>query len=926
MNEKKLFLIDAFAIIYRSYFAFSKNPRITSTGMNTSAIYGFVNTLLEILEKQKPSHIAVVFDSEGPTERHETFTEYKAHREETPEDITHSIPYIKKILEGFHIPVITYVGQEADDLMASLAKKAENEGFLVYLMTPDKDLGQVVSDHIYLYKPARADKEAEIWGIKEICQRYNIASPQQVADILALAGDNVDNIPGVPGIGEKTAIKLIGQYHSVENLLNHLHEIKGKIGETLQQYKEQALLSKQLATVKTNLPLEISLDQLAISPPDKEKLLPIFKELEFRSISKRLFQEEIIIGSSPSPSSSSQLSLFPTENSQSSLSPTTHAFSTVEKNYSVIEDPETLQQWVKKIKKKGLFCFDTETSSLDDLNTQLIGLSLCMNPHEAAFCFWPQNKTIEAQYRNILNTIFQDPSLLKIGHNLKFDINVLSLYQIQVVPPAFDTMIAHYLMEPEMRHNMDYLSEVYLHYKPISIEQLIGKKGPHQQSMKNVPKELLVNYACEDADVTYQLYEIFVQKVADPPLHTLFYQLEMPIMFVLANMEQNGVKINSQWLHHYSNELNKRILSLEKSIYKQAGQSFNIDSPRQLGEILFTKLLPGEKVKKTKTGQYATSEEILLKIKDKHPIIPLLLEYRMLKKLKSTYVDALPTYVNPRTGRIHTSFMQAVTATGRLSSNNPNLQNIPIKTEEGRQLRAVFVPENPEDYILSADYSQIELRIIASLSNEENMITDFKEGKDIHAATAARIFNVPENSVTREMRSKAKAVNFGIIYGQSAFGLAESLNISKTEAKEIITQYFQKYPGIKRYMEDIILFAQKNGYVETLLGRRRYLRDIHSANSIVRGFAERNAINSPIQGSAADIIKIAMKNIHHAMQQHSLRSKMILQVHDELVFEVAASELNIMQKLVKKEMENAIQIKVPLVVEIGLGKNWLEAH
>lgn len=920
-EEKKLFILDAFALIYRAYFAFSKNPRINSKGFNTSAIFGFLNTLAEVIEKEKPTHIAVVFDSEGPGEREEIYDDYKAHREEIPEDIVASLPYIKEILKAMNIKTFEEPGLEADDLMACLAIKAANNGFKVYIMTSDKDLAQMVNENILIYRPARMGNGHEILGVKEVKEKFSIDDPKQIIDLLALAGDSSDNIPGVPGIGEKTAVKLIKQYKNLENILANADNIKGKLGEKLKEFNDQALLSKELATIRTDIDMNVDPEELKIKQPDKEKLLEIFSELEFKSLARRLLKEEINI--TPTVPGV-QMDLFSQE--EIDVAPEVSDIEKSDKNYHLIENAEEVERLIEKLQHQSVLAFDTETTGLDDLNAQLVGISLSFRPHEGYFILWPEQQDLQEAIIRALKNILENKKILKIAHNLKFDMNILSLYGIHVAPPAYDTMIAHYLMEPEMRHNMDYLSEVYLGYKPISIETLIGKKGKNQKSMKDVPKDLLSRYACEDADVTLQLYLKFDPLTNQQPLKKLFYEVEMPIVFVLSAMEQKGVKINEEWLKQYSQELEERLKKIENEIYDLTQMHFNIDSPKQLGEVLFNHLKIVDKPKKTKTGQYATGEEVLTQLSDRHPVIDKILEYRMLKKLKTTYVDALPTYINPHTGRIHTSFMQAVTATGRLSSNNPNLQNIPIKTEEGKKLRSVFVPENKNQWILSADYSQIELRIIASLSGEENMIADFLAGKDIHAATAARVFGVTESEVTREMRSKAKAVNFGIIYGQTPFGLSQALNISKTEAKEIIDQYFEKYPRIKEYMDKMIAFARENGYVETILGRRRYLRDINSGNSVVRGFAERNAINSPIQGSAADIIKLAMINIFHKIQEEKLKSSMILQVHDELVFEVEDEELETMKKLVKHEMENAYQLKVPLVVDVGVGKNWLEAH
>jgi DNA polymerase-1 len=927
MHEKKLFLLDALALIYRAYFALNANPKfnpVNSKGLDTSAILGFTNTLVEVLTKQKPTHIAVVFDTAAPTARHEDFTEYKANREEMPEAIAVAIPYIKEILAAFKIPVIESDGYEADDIIGTLAKKAEERGFITYMMTPDKDLAQLVTENIFIYKPGRFGSDAEILGVKEVCEKFEVTNPLQVIDILGLWGDAVDNIPGIPGIGEKTAKQLIKEFGSIENLLANTDKLKGKLKERVEENKEKALMSKKLATIFTNVPVEFDEQALILEEPDKEKVLELFSELEFRTLAKRVLGQEI-----QTVNKSGQLDMFGNIEETPKIEKQIVAFRTIKDTphkYILVQTLKEVELLCDELLKQKEISFDTETTSIDAIDAELVGMSFSYKKSEAYYVSFPNNRTEAEKLIQPIKKVLENEQILKIGQNIKYDILVLKNYGIEVKGVLFDTMLAHYLIEPEKKHGMDYLAETFLNYRPVSIEELIGKKGKNQGNMRDVPIDLIKEYAAEDADITLQLKEKLSPLLSIKNCEKLFYQIETPLISVLAAMEYEGVNINVAFLKEYSIKLQEELLLLEKSIYELAGTEFNIDSPKQLGDILFEKLKIDEKAKKTKTGQYATGEDVLVKLAKKHPIIDKILDYREIRKLKSTYVDSLPEMVNKKTGRIHTSFMQAVATTGRLSSNNPNLQNIPIKTERGRMVRKAFVPRNEDYLILSADYSQVELRIIAALSKDENMIAAFKEGKDIHAATAARVFGVELENVTKEMRSKAKAVNFGIIYGQSAFGLSENLGISRTEAKEIIDNYFKQYPRIKSYMENNIQMAKEKGYVETIMGRRRYLNDINSSNATVRGYAERNAINTPIQGSAADIIKKAMIDIFTEMQNKKLKSKMILQVHDELVFDMYKPEKEELMQIVKQKMEGAFNLEVPLITEIKIGENWLEAH
>jgi DNA polymerase-1 len=928
---KKLFLLDAYALIYRAYFAFAKNPRINSKGENTSAAFGFTNVLIDVLKTEQPTHIAVVFDPPGGSaQRQEEFVEYKAQREEMPEDIRSMIHPIKQIVRAFNIPILEVPGFEADDVIGTVAKLAEPRGFITYMMTPDKDYAQLVSPQTFIYKPARGGNPPEILGVKEVCEKFEIQNPLQVIDILGLWGDASDNIPGIPGIGEKTAKLLVAKYGSMEALFAHSYELKGKQKENVEAFQQQGLMSKSLATIIRDVPVEFDEKELAVCDPDAAAIKEIFTELEFRTLAKRILGEEIVITQQMANQTEPQLDLFGV---QSMLEPQvalpTSSYKTIateKPSYHLINTPEERKELLELLLKQSEVCFDTETNSIDALHADLVGMSFCYKPREAFYVSVPQNFDQAKQIVNEFSAVFEDISIEKIAHNIKYDLKVLHRYGIQVKGPIFDTMIAQYLINPEAKQGMDFLATYYLNYQPISIEELIGKKGKNQGNMADLSPEQVKDYACEDADITLQLKKVLAPEIEKPHLHHLFYDVEMPLVEVLKEIEQEGIAIDVAALTNYAISLEARLLALDTEIKDLAGQDFNIDSPRQLGEILFEKLKISSKAKKTKTGQYATSEDVLQKHEHDHPIIGLILEYRQLRKLKSTYVDPLPTMCDPVDGRIHSNFMQTVTATGRLSSNNPNLQNIPVRSAKGREIRRAFVPRSQEFQLMAVDYSQIELRIIAALSKDPNMISAFKSGHDIHAATAAKVFNVPLEQVTREQRSAAKAVNFGIIYGQSAFGLAQNLQISRTEAKGIIDAYFEQYDTIKSYMTNVIAQAREQGFVETILKRRRYLPDIHSANAVVRGFAERNAINAPIQGSAADIIKMAMIAVYKAMNKEKLKSKMILQVHDELVFDVHRDELQIMQQLVKTAMEAAVEMEVPMEVEMKAAENWLEAH
>ena len=930
MNQKRLFLLDAYALIFRGYYAFIKNPRINSKGLNTSAIMGFMNSLLEVIRKEKPNYLAVCFDKGGSQERFSIFPEYKANRDETPEAIRIAIPYIHKILDAMQIPIIEKEGYEADDIIGTLAKQAEQEGYTTFMVTPDKDYGQLVSENIFMYKPARGGKDTEIWGVEEVKQNFGVNSPEQVIDLLGMMGDAVDNIPGFPGVGEKTAQKLIQEFGSIENLLQNTDKLKGKLRENIENNAEKGLLSKRLARIILNVPVTFHKENFALSSPKMEEIIPIFEELEFRTMLgtlQKAFQQvntsntEYNLFNISENSQNIQLSLF--DNPETSQYKT---IKDIEHSYYLIENKEDSYKLVSELLLQKEVCFDTETTSLNELEAELVGMAFSWEKHKGYYVLFPESKELTQEILEIFRPFFENSSITKIGQNLKYDIKVLAKYNIQVLGNLFDTMIAHYLLNPDGKHNMDILSENYLHYSPISIETLIGKKGKGQLSMRQVPPPEQKEYAVEDTDVTLQLKNIFEQQLQKYNAEKLFSQIESPLVQVLADMELEGIRIDVPFLKSLSDDIEKDIFSLQQAVYEQAGEIFNLSSPKQLGDILFEKLKLISKPKKTKTGQYATSEEILSELAPKHKIVANVLEYRQLQKLQSTYIDALPKEVNSTTGRVHTTYMQAVTATGRLSSNNPNLQNIPIRTERGQQIRKAFVPRNEDYTLLSADYSQIELRVIAALSGEKNMIEAFLQNQDIHRSTAAKVFNVDIQSVTREQRSHAKTVNFGIIYGVSAFGLSNQTELSRSESKELIDTYYQTYPQLKVFIDKQIHFARENGYVETILGRRRYLPDINSRNQVVRGAAERNAVNAPIQGSAADIIKIAMINIYNLLKDNKLKTKMLLQVHDELIFDVPKNELDFVKPLIKKTMEEAYQFAVPLVVDLGVGKNWLEAH
>jgi DNA polymerase-1 len=919
-NKPKLFLIDAFAIIYRAYFAFGNNQRYNSKGLNTSTTLGFTNTLLDVLNNIRPSHIGVVFDAPGDNFRNEIYPEYKANREAMPEDIRKALPYVKKVIEGFNIPIVEKSGYEADDVIGTVAKKAEKEGYEVYLMTPDKDFAQLVTENILLYRPGRSGKPAEVWGIEEVKKKFEVL-PEQVIDILGMWGDAVDNIPGIPGIGEKTSKKLVNQYGSVEGLIEHAEELKGKQKENVINFAEQGLLSKKLATIEVNVPVDFELDTFIHEPMNKELLKEVFAELEFRTLSERVLGEKI-----QATTTTGQTDLFAQTENEPESSETLQSiesFEDKEKKYFLVEELGKVKELVNVIANENSFCMDTETTGLDSHTAEIVGISVSWKSDEAYYIAIPEGK--EKEFVECFTPVFSNESIELVGQNIKYDINILKSYGVEIKNKLFDTMIAHYLLQPDLKHNMDFLSETYLNYRPISIEELIGKKGKNQKSMRELPASEVKDYACEDADITWQLKQIFEKELEKVNLKSLFTELEMPLIHVLSDMELAGVSIDTEALKSYSLELEKEIDNHEKSVLNQAGIEFNVGSPKQLGEVLFDHLKIVDKPKKTKSGQYQTNEETLQKLADKHPIVKDILEFRQLKKLKSTYVDALPELINPKTNKIHTSFNQAIAATGRLSSTNPNLQNIPIKTERGREVRKAFIASEGNE-LLAADYSQVELRLMAEMSQDEGMMHAFQEGLDIHSATASKVFDVPIEEVDREMRSKAKMVNFGIIYGISAFGLSERLGIPRKEAKEIIDNYFKKYPKVSSYMSNCVETAKEKGYVETIMGRRRYLKDINSRNAVVRGYAERNAINAPVQGSAADIIKKAMIDIQKEIKSNGWKSKMILQVHDELLFDTVPAEKEALAKLVKEKMQNAIKLSVPLEVDMNFGESWLEAH
>ncbi|MAD96298.1 MAG: DNA polymerase I [Flavobacteriaceae bacterium] len=943
-GSKRLFLVDAYALIFRGYYAFIKNPRINSKGLDTSAIMGFMNSLLDVIKRERPDHLAVCFDKGGSADRVEMFEAYKANRQETPEAIKIAVPYIEEILRAMHIPIMVKEGYEADDIIGTLSRQAENEGFTTYMVTPDKDFAQLVTDKIFMYKP-RFGGGYDIWGIPEVKEKFGVERPEQVIDFLGMMGDASDNIPGLPGVGEKTAKKFLAQFGSMEELLANTDQLKGKMKEKVEANSELGLLSKKLATIMLDVPVTFDANDFTLDQPDTDKVKELFNELEFRQLLTnflKTFSTETTTQSENTASTTSASASTPASSSSSSgqfdlfAAPGSGNVSTEEGGLKDIKNTDHFYQHVntplarkillQQLMQQSSVCFDTETTGLKALEVELIGIAFSWEKGKGYYVSFPEDQDETQAILDEFVPFFNSESIEKVGHNLKYDIKVLSNYNVSVKGPLFDTMIAHYLINPDMRHNMDVLSETYLNYKPVSITELIGKKGKNQLSMRVVPVKDQTEYAVEDADITFQLKEHFTKELESGHLTELFSKVEIPLVSVLTAMEIEGIKINTEFLNGLSTELTKDIQGLETAIYEQAGETFNIASPKQLGSILFEKLKLVDKPKKTKTGQYSTAEDVLSYLAKDHKIVRDILQFRQYKKLQSTYVDALPNEINPKTNRIHTVYAQAVAATGRLSSNNPNLQNIPIRTERGREVRKAFIPRSEEYVLLAADYSQIELRIIAALSEEENMMSAFQNGEDIHASTAAKVFNVALEDVTREQRSNAKTVNFGIIYGVSAFGLSNQTNLTRSESKELIDTYYETYPKLKAYMANQINFARENGYVETVLKRRRYLKDINSRNAVVRGAAERNAVNAPIQGSAADIIKLAMINIHKKLAEGQYKSKMLLQVHDELVFDAHKDELDKLKPMIKTEMENAFTLSVPLDVEIGLGDNWLQAH
>ncbi|MGZ8508911.1 MAG: DNA polymerase I [Chitinophagaceae bacterium] len=948
---KKVFLLDAYALIFRAYYALIRSPRLTSKGKNTNAQFGFTNTLIELITKQKPSHLAVCFDTSAPTERHTDFVDYKANRQETPEDISAAVPDIRKIIQGFNIPIMELDGFEADDVVGTLSKQAALAGYEVYMVTPDKDYGQLVSDKIKIYKPGYQGGDVEILGPEEVCAKWNIKEVSQVIDILALMGDAVDNIPGIAGVGEKTASKLLAEYGNLENILEKADTIKGALGEKIRKGKEDAVLSKKLATIITNVPVEFHEEDFKLKDWNKEKLKDVFTELEFKTIGKRILGEEFTafktapegiqtdlfgnIVESPKSDVRSQKSDFEISGSLDSSAVGTE-IDGVDKNihntphtYKAVEGDIAIKELIDELKKHDEICFDTETTGIDANAAELVGLSFSVKPGEAFYIPCPADQERTKVILSHFDSLFADQRKTWIGQNIKYDLLVLKWYNVSIAGRLFDTMLAHYVIEPEGKRGMDLLSAKYLGYEPVHIEELIGKKGKTQGTMRDVELEKITDYAAEDADITLQLKNVFTPLLKEKDVEKVFNEVESPLVEVLTDMEYEGVKIDTGFLNDYSKQLEKEAKTAEENVYKQAGVRFNLASPKQLGEVLFDKLKLDPSAKKTKTGQYQTGEDVLLKLAARgNPIVDDILAFRELTKLKSTYVDSLPQLINRRTGRVHTTYGQAVAVTGRLASNNPNLQNIPVRTDRGKEIRKAFIPRDGDHLLLSADYSQIELRIVAAISGDANMCEAFKKGTDIHTATAAKVYAIAESVVTKEMRYKAKSVNFGIIYGQGAFGLADNLGISRTEAKEIIDNYKKQFPGIQKYMDDTINFARENTYVQTLMGRKRWLRDINSSNFTVRGFAERNAINSPIQGTAADMIKLAMRKVHDAMKNEKMQSKMIMQVHDELVFDAVKSEVKELKPLILENMQQAMKLPndVPVIAECGEGENWLEAH
>lgn len=953
---KKVFLLDAFALVFRAYYALIKNPRLTSKGKNTNAQFGFTNTLVELITKQMPSHMAVCFDTAAPTERHTEFENYKANRQEAPEDILAAIPDIKKIIRGFNVPVIEFDGYEADDVIGTLSKQAAKAGYEVFMVTPDKDYGQLVSDKIKIYKPGYQGGDVEIMGPEEVCAKWNIKEVSQVIDILGLMGDAVDNIPGIAGVGEKTAAKLLAEYGTLENALANADNIKGALGEKVRKGKQDAIISKKLATIITDVPVEFHEEDFKIKDWDKEKLKEVFAELEFKTLGKRLLGEDFSVGTAapsakgsvakevpqgiqtdlfgniiePEPQKPEATKTIVEDDSEPAdgLVADKNINNTVH-NYEAASDDKSIKKLVAELKKHTEICFDTETTGIDANDAELVGLSFSVKPGDAWYVPCPADQKRTKEILAHFEPLFADKKKTWIGQNIKYDMLVLKWYGVEIAGNLFDTMLAHYVIEPDGKRGMDVLSAKYLGYEPVHIEELIGKKGKTQGNMRDVELDKIKDYAAEDADITLQLKNVFVPLLKKKEVEKVFNEVENPLVKVLADMEFEGIKIDVDFLADYSKQLEKEAKTAEESVYKQAGVRFNLASPKQLGEVLFEKLKLDPSAKKTKTGQYQTGEDVLLKLAAKgNQIVDDILAFRELTKLRSTYVDALPQLINKKTGRVHTTYGQAVAVTGRLQSNNPNLQNIPVRTDRGKEVRKAFIPRDNKHILLSADYSQIELRIVASISGDENMCDAFRKGTDIHTATAARVYNVSEKEVTKEMRYKAKSVNFGIIYGQGAFGLADNLGISRTEAKEIIDNYKKEFPGIQRYMDDTINFAREHGYVQTLMGRKRWLRDINSANFTVRGFAERNAINSPIQGTAADMIKLAMQKVHAAMKREKMQSKMLLQVHDELVFDALKTEVKELKPLIIENMQSAMLLpyEVPVIAECGEGKNWLEAH
>lgn len=947
-DQKRLFLVDAYALIFRGYYAFIKNPRINSKGEDTSAIMGFMNSLLDVIKRERPDHLAVCFDKGGSVDRVEMYEAYKANRDETPEGIKTAIPHIYNILKAMHIPIMVKEGFEADDVIGTLSRQAEKEGYKTYMVTPDKDFAQLVTENIFMYKPVFGGGY-ETWGIPEVQKKFEVETPEQVIDFLGMMGDSSDNIPGLPGVGEKTAKKFIKEFGSMEGLLENTDQLKGKMKEKVEANAELGRLSKELARIMLDVPVTFDATDFELNHPDVEKVKEIFQDLEFRRLTDNFLKTFNVNGDNESPNTTAptqseaksevrptakkaagagQFSLFGSEDATTETESTftRKTAKTTSHFYQSVASGMATKLFVNNLMQQTSVCFDTETTGLNPITAELVGIAFSWEIGKGFYVPFPENREEAQELIEILRPFFENESIEKIGQNLKYDIKVLAKYNIEVKGKLFDTMLAHYLINPDMRHNMDVLAETYLNYTPISITELIGKKGKNQLSMRQVPLDQQTEYAVEDADITLQLKEHFDKELGEANTKTLFDDIEVPLLRVLAVMELEGINLDKSFLNGLSEELSKDIAQLESKIYEAAGEEFNIASPKQMGVVLFEKMKLVDKPKKTKTGQYSTSEDVLSALAKEHEIIRNILEYRGLAKLKSTYVDALPEQVENSTGRVHTDYMQTVAATGRLSSNNPNLQNIPIRTERGRQVRKAFIPRNEEYTLLAADYSQIELRIIAALSKEPTMIEAFKNGEDIHASTASKVFNVPISEVTREQRSNAKTVNFGIIYGVSAFGLSNQTNLSRSESKELIDLYYATYPKLKNYIHDQVDFARDNGYVQTVLGRRRYLKDINSRNAVVRGAAERNAVNAPIQGSAADIIKIAMINIYNKLQEGNFKSKMLLQVHDELVFDIYKPELEAMKTLIKTEMENAYKLEVPLDVDLDIGDNWLEAH